>query len=247
MSVRTSTKTTKASKTVQSTKTTRGKNRKTKDNTKPARDVAVRRGMSHEPAKQSGAAKRAYERRQQRAATVGGGAGAATVLPKKGSSFAARIPFVAAIIALLSCGLVVTLLLTTRAAEDSYDLSAARLHNQRLAEERAALQRDVEAANSAPDLAARARDLGMIPAKDPARLVVGPDGSVVVVGTPSPAVGAPVPLLNGATPTSRTGQPGAGSTTRGTPQVGNGATVTAHGEQLVPMTTSAPMPSEPAR
>lgn len=234
MSVRTSTKTTK--------------NRKTKkENTKPARGLAVRRGTSLEPVKQSGAAKRAYERRQQRAAAVGGGAGATAVLPKKGSSFAARIPFVAAIIALLSCGLALTLLLTTRAAEDSYDLSAARLHNQRLAEERAALQRDVEAGSAAPDLAARARDLGMIPAKDPARLVVGPDGSVVVVGTPAPAAGAPVPLLNGATPTSRPGQPGAGSTTRGAPRVGNGAAVTAQGEQLVPMTTAAPTPSEPAR
>ncbi|HEY5856859.1 MAG TPA: hypothetical protein VIW24_23135, partial [Aldersonia sp.] len=89
--------------------------------TKPARDLAVRRGTSLEPAKQSGAAKRAYQRRQQRAATVGGGA---AVLPKQGGAFAARIPFVAAIIALLSCGLALTLLLTTRAAEDSYDLSS---------------------------------------------------------------------------------------------------------------------------
>jgi hypothetical protein len=89
---------------------------------------------------------------------------------------AARIPFVAAIIAMLGCGLALTLLLTTRAAEDSYQLGDARQLNRTLAEERAALQRDVEAADSAPELAARARELGMIPAKDPARLVIGADG-----------------------------------------------------------------------
>ncbi|XGU22003.1 hypothetical protein ACETU7_07275 [Rhodococcus sp. 3Y1] len=67
-----------------------------------------------------------------------------------------------------------TLLLTTRAAEDSYQLSDARAYNQSLVEQKAALERDFQSRNSAPELANQASALGMVPAKDPARLVVHP-------------------------------------------------------------------------
>ncbi|MCC3333349.1 hypothetical protein [Nocardia abscessus] len=147
----------------------------------------------------SGAAQRAYARRRLRAES---GSDTAFLPTVRRSAMAARIPFVTAIIALLGCGLALTLLLTTRAAEDSYQLGDARATNRRLADERAALQREVEAADSAPELAARARELGMIPAKDPARLLVGPDGSVTVIGKPTPAQGTPVPPLN-ASPSAR--------------------------------------------
>ncbi len=173
----------------------------------------------------SSTARRAYERRQQRLALARG----EQVLPR--GRFAARIPFVACIIVLLSVGLGVTLLLTTRSAEDSYVLSEARRHNQQLAEQLEALQRDVETADSAPDLAARARELGMIPAKDPARLVVAPDGAVRVVGKPEPAQGAPAPLLNTPAP-----QPGSPQTSAPTP----GALTPAPGAP-----TPAPMPGAP--
>ncbi|MGK8508545.1 hypothetical protein ACRS5S_10935 [Nocardia asiatica] len=168
----------------------------------------------------SGAAQRAYARRRMRAE---GGSDTALLPTVRRSAMAARIPFVTAIIALLGCGLALTLLLTTRAAEDSYQLGDARATNRRLADERAALQREVEAADSAPELAARARELGMIPAKDPARLLVGPDGSVTVIGKPSPAQGTPVPPLN-ASPSARP-----------------------WGERVVPVTTTpgAPAPGQP--
>ncbi|MEV6139800.1 hypothetical protein AB0L63_27890 [Nocardia sp. NPDC051990] len=175
----------------------------------------------------SGAAQRAYAKRRTRAEQSGDHHD----LPKqRASAMATRIPFVAAIIALLGCGLALTLLLTTRSAEDSYQLGDARATNRKLADERAALQREVEAADSAPELAARARELGMIPATDPARLVIGPDGGVTVVGKPTPAQGAPVPPLNSspATPTA--------------PPTGNAQ---ARGERLVPVTTTPSAP--PAR
>ncbi|WP_063041966.1 hypothetical protein [Nocardia pseudovaccinii] len=168
----------------------------------------------------SGAAQRAYAKRRMRAEQSGD----QHDLPRqRASAMASRIPFVAAIIALLGCGLALTLLLTTRSAEDSYQLGDARATNRKLADERAALQREVEAADSAPELAARARELGMIPAKDPARLVIGPDGGVTVIGKPTPAQGAPVPPLNSspATPT--------------VPPTGNAQ---ARGERLVPVTTT---------
>ncbi|MFF0817040.1 hypothetical protein ACFYVR_18055 [Rhodococcus sp. NPDC003318] len=160
------------------------------------------------------AAQRAYARRNQRAAL-----GAAAPDRTRGT-FTARIPFVAIIIGLLSVGLAVTLLLTTRAAEDSYKLSAAKAHNQELTEQKAALERDFRAANSAPELARKAAALGMIPAKDVARLVVAEDGAVTVVGTPAPAQGVPVvvppaaPVAGTATNTAATGTTNVG--TRGT-------------------------------
>ncbi|MEU2123714.1 hypothetical protein [Nocardia niwae] len=169
----------------------------------------------------SGAAQRAYARRRMRAET---GSDSAFLPTVRRSAMTARIPFVTAIIALLGCGLALTLLLTTRAAEDSYQLGDARATNRRLADERAALQREVEVADSAPELALRARELGMIPAKDPARLLIGPDGSVTVIGKPAPAQGTPVPPLN-ASPSSRSPQ----------------------GERVVPVTTTpgAPVPGQP--
>ncbi|WP_433193452.1 hypothetical protein ACQP1G_32460 [Nocardia sp. CA-107356] len=175
----------------------------------------------------SGAAQRAYAKRRMRAEQSGDHQD----LPKQRASvMAARTPFVAAIIALLGCGLALTLLLTTRSAEDSYQLGDARATNRKLADERAGLQREVEAADSAPELAARARELGMIPAKDPARLVVGPDGAVTVIGKPTPAQGAPVPPLNPSPAAPTTAPP-------------NNAL--ARGERLVPVTTTPPAPTQP--
>ncbi|PKV99270.1 hypothetical protein [Nocardia fluminea] len=176
----------------------------------------------------SGAAQRAYARKRTREQLLDG-----IELPERASTMAGRIPFVTAIIGLLGCGLALTLLLTTRAAEDSYQLGDARAVNRKLDDERAALQREVAAADSAPELAARARELGMIPAKDPARLLVGPDGEVTVIGNPTPAQGAPVPPLNGPPTTAATPAPGHAQ---------------AQGERVVPVQPGAATatPSAPA-
>lgn len=183
-----------------------------------------RRAQSSDRVK-SGAAQRAYARRRNRA-----GERMLPPLPgRAGSVMAGRLPFVAAILALLGCGLLVTLVLTTHAAEDSYQLSDARKVNRQLLDERAALQREVEAADSAPELANRARELGMIPVKDPARLLVAPDGAVTVVGKETPAEGAPQPPLN---------------TTPAAPGALPPKLVQAQGERLVPVTTTgAPAPA----
>ncbi|MFI7170536.1 hypothetical protein [Rhodococcoides fascians] len=226
----------------------------------------------------SGAALRAYERRQQRASihTSDSARGSAASLRPtlNGSAIAARIPFVALVIGLLALGLGLTLLLTTRSAGDSYDLSAAKAVNAELAQQRASLQRDVELAESAPELARKAAAIGMVPAKNPARLVVAPEGGVQVVGTPAPADGAPVAPLDpppatgsgeGSVPSASTQNPaqqsaqshtprsasqptrptGTGDTRAATPSAPNGAGTAALAEQLVPMSTpSAPAPGE---
>ncbi|WP_254900736.1 hypothetical protein [Rhodococcus sp. 1168] len=217
------------------------------------------RGTSAETgAARSGAALRAYERRQQRAtvhagdaATTSHGAARSSL---SGASMTARIPFVALIIGLLSLGLGLTLLLTTRSAGDSYDLSDAKAYNEGLVQERASLQRDVELADSAPELARRAAEMGMVPAGNVARLVVAPDGSVQVIGTPAPAEGEPVAPLD--PPDSQSVSPtqspptltprSASSPTRPTPATPNtsiDARAGSVGEQLVPMSTQSESPS----
>ncbi|MBF6174140.1 hypothetical protein [Nocardia blacklockiae] len=198
---------------------------------KRAAQVVPRRGEPAAPRRveqadrvKSGAAQRAYARRRNRAQGLGG----LPPLPgRAASAMAGRLPFVTAIIALLGCGLMVTLLLTTRAAEDSYQLGDARRINRQLGDERAALQREVAAADSAPELANRARELGMIPAKDPSRLLIAPDGTITVIGKETPEQGAPAPPLN-TLPSSPSALP---------PKL-----VQAQGERLVPVTTTPTQP-----
>ncbi|TFV60603.1 hypothetical protein E4P42_03675 [Mycobacterium sp. PS03-16] len=107
-----------------------------------------------------------------------------------------RVPFVVLVIGSLGLGLGITLWLSTGAAQRSYQLGAARETNEALLQQKEALERDVLEAQAAPALAEAARQLGMIPSRDTARLVQDPAGNWVVVGTPKPAEGVPPPPLN---------------------------------------------------
>lgn len=108
----------------------------------------------------------------------------------------ARVPFVVLVMGALGAGLGLTLWLSTASAERSYQLGSARSLTDALTQQKEALERDVLQAESAPALADAARDLGMIPSKDTAHLVLDPGGNWVVVGKPKPAEGAPPPPLN---------------------------------------------------
>ena len=88
-----------------------------------------------------------------------------------------RAQFVLTVMVLLGIGLVATLWLSTAAAADSYRLQDARAAARDLSERSERLHRDVAALQSPPALAQRATQLGMVPAKDPARLVVAADGA----------------------------------------------------------------------
>ena len=96
----------------------------------------------------------------------------------------------------LAVGLGLTLWLSTDSAQRSYQLSNARSINNALVQQKEALERDVLEAQSAPALADAARNLGMIPSRDTAHLVLDPAGNWVVVGKPKAAEGAPPPPLN---------------------------------------------------
>ncbi|MFC5952321.1 hypothetical protein ACFQH9_29055, partial [Pseudonocardia lutea] len=150
----------------------------------PARRIPAQRGSVTVPAQRrgSGAAKAAYARRDQRTRRLGG-------TPRAGqrTTTGGRAQFVLLIMALLATALVLTLWLSTAAAADSYTLQDARTAARDLTERSERLHREVAAMESAPALAQRAAELGMVPVQDPARLVVAPDGAVTVVGEPSAA------------------------------------------------------------
>lgn len=140
------------------------------------RDSAAQRGRSP-------AVARAYARRAQR---IG-------VRPDSpGGVETSRTPFVLLVMLLLAVTLVATLWLSTAATADSYRLQGAHEVARHLTERSESLGRQVAALETAPELARRARELGMVPAGDAARLVVQPDGGVILVGQPRRAT-APAP------------------------------------------------------
>ncbi len=141
-----------------------------------------------------GAARRAYAKRDDRARRLAAG-GLMTTLGSAG-----RAQFVPLVLVLLGAGLVATLWLSTAAAADSYRLQDARTQARTLTEQSERLHREVASMEAAPVLAQRATELGLVPVQDPARLVVGRDGRIQVVGDPTvatapapPAPPAPVP------------------------------------------------------
>ncbi|GAA5119447.1 hypothetical protein [Pseudonocardia adelaidensis] len=133
------------------------------------------------------ATQKASTRADQRARR---GAGAR---PAKAVATAGRPQFVLLIMVLLAVGLVATLWLSTAAAADSYRLQDATADARVLSEQAERLKQDVAVLESAPELARRAGELGMVPVRDPARLVVAVDGAVDVVGQPRAAVAPPPP------------------------------------------------------
>jgi hypothetical protein len=144
------------------------------------------------PARQRGrsaAAQRAYARRAQREGRPAERVARVRALSALSDEdrAAGRASFVVLIITLLVVGVATTLWLSTQAIADSYRLDDAKQQADQLAERADQLQRDVTKAESASALAERAKSMGMVPAGDPARLVVKPDGRVVVVGEPTKA------------------------------------------------------------
>lgn len=136
----------------------------------------------------SPAVARAYARRAHRAGAPHRGADAGD---------GGRTGFVLLVMGLLAAALIATLWLSTAASADSYHLESARKLTRNLTERSENLGRQVATLETAPELARRARELGMVPAGDAARLVVQPDGGVVLIGQPrratAPAPPAPPP------------------------------------------------------
>ncbi|ASR35378.1 hypothetical protein BAY61_10650 [Prauserella marina] len=160
--------------------------------------------------RRSSAAERAYARRAQRAKEV---QRAKAPEPRAQRVKLLRWPrsrasFVLLLMALMVAGVATTLWLSTQAIADSYRLEQLRQDNGHLAERAEQLQREVATAKSPYSLAERAKQLGMVPGGNPARIVVGADGSTTVVGEPVEAT-APAPPPQ-RTPSSSEGDAGDG-------------------------------------
>ena len=139
------------------------------------------------------AAERAYARRAQREGRAVGEPVRRGPRPKAERGTASRASFVMLVMGLLVAGVITTLWLSTQAIADSYRLDQAKKAATELAERSEVLEREVAGLQAASTLADMAAKLGMVPAGDPARLIVGPDGKVTVVGDPKPVLTTPAP------------------------------------------------------
>jgi len=178
-----------ASKSAAATKSTG-----TKAATIPAQRGKQRRAQQATPGvARPSAATRAYARRDDRLRKLVGDR-VGRVRLSRVTAVPGRTPFVLLVMGLLGVGLVATLWLSTAAAVDSYRLTDARTAARSLQEQSEQLHRQVATMESAPEIARRAEQLGMVSIQDPPRLVVAPDGGVTVVGEPH-AVSRPAPVV----------------------------------------------------
>lgn len=155
----------------------------------------------------SAAAERAFARRAQR---TGQPAGAQ---PERRPGSAGRVTFVILVIVLLIGGVVTTLWFSTQATADAYRLEQAKNTTNQLQVSVGQLQQQVARQDSPQWLGQQAHRLGMIPAGDPAHLVVGANGRVSVIGTPSAAQPPPPPPKPTTAAPSSTAQPPAANKT----------------------------------
>ncbi|EHR62174.1 FtsB family cell division protein [Saccharomonospora cyanea] len=146
----------------------------------------------------STAARRAYARRAGRSAAARDARGKPRAARLGLQNWPrSRATFVLVLMALMLCGVATSLWLSTQAIADSYRLDQLKERNAQLAERAEKLRREVGRLRSPSSLAERAEGLGMVPAGNPARLVVRQDGSVTVVGEPVEAT-APKSQSDGA-------------------------------------------------
>ncbi len=172
----------------------------------PAREQGATAGQTDRH--RSAAAERAYARRAQRGQRSGDER--PMVRPERKPGSASRASFVILVMVLLIGGVVATLWFSTQATADAYRLEQAKNTTDQLSVRVGQLRQQVAQQGSPQSLARHAQQLGMIPAPDVAHLVVGSDGKVTVIGTPSKAVPPPPP-------TTTTGAPAGSSTQASTP------------------------------
>ncbi len=109
-----------------------------------------------------------------------------------------RAPFVLLVVALLVATTIGLLVLNTAIAVNSLKATELRTANAEKAEEVQELEQQVVVGSTPAELAAAAAAAGLVPAGPAAYLVIGPDGTATLRGTPEPAPGgAPPPAAGG--------------------------------------------------
>lgn len=115
--------------------------------------------------------------------------GAATGTRRRPTSLlrSRRAPFVLLVVALLVGTTLGLLVLNTAIAVDSLKATQLRTDNAARSEELQRLQRKVVSGSTPAEIARAAVAAGLVPAGAAAHLVIAPDGSSVLRGTPEPA------------------------------------------------------------
>jgi hypothetical protein len=101
-----------------------------------------------------------------------------------------RAPFVLLVVALLVGTTLALLVLNTAIAVDSLKATQLRADNAARAEEVQRLQRQEVSGSTPAEIARAAVAAGLVPAGAAGHLVIQPDGSTVLRGTPEPAPAA---------------------------------------------------------
>ena len=101
-----------------------------------------------------------------------------------------RAPFVLLVVALLVGTTLGLLVLNTAIAVDSLKATQLRTANTQRQENLQRLEQQVVSGSAPAAVARAAAAAGMVPAGVPAHLVIAPDGSAVLRGTPQPAPAA---------------------------------------------------------
>jgi len=101
-----------------------------------------------------------------------------------------RAPFVLLVVALLVGTTLALLVLNTAIAVDSLKATQLRADNAARSEEVQRLQRQVVSGSTPAEIARAAVAAGLVPAGAAGHLVIQPDGSTVLRGTPEPAPAA---------------------------------------------------------
>jgi hypothetical protein len=115
--------------------------------------------------------------------------GAAPAAPRRRASILRhrRAPFVLLVVALLVGTTLGLLVLNTAIAVDSLEATQLRAENAQRAQEVQRLERQVVTGGTPAEVARAAVAAGLVPAGPAAYLVIGPDGTSVLRGTPQPA------------------------------------------------------------
>ena len=98
-----------------------------------------------------------------------------------------RTPFVLLVVALLVGTTLGLLVLNTVIAVDSLKATQLRAENAERAEELQRLEQQVVSGSTPAEVARGAVEAGLVPAGAAGYLVIGPDGTAVLRGTPEPA------------------------------------------------------------
>jgi hypothetical protein len=97
---------------------------------------------------------------------------------------APRAPFVALVLVLVLIGVIGILVLNTRIAENAFKLDALRTKQSTLDRDEERLRSDLASKESPVTLASRAKQLGLVPSRTPAFLLL-PDGTKLEMPGPS--------------------------------------------------------------